>query len=259
MSVRALRGFGFLAAVSLLAGTAFTASAAEPGTRAADGPLLRGTAGFYGGADASGTMGGACGYGNLYDTGFGTNTAAVSADLFNDGLACGRAYKVVCDEQTAAPQACKPGTSVTVRVTNLAPPLLNGSPALFSHFDLAQPAYEQIANTSSRSVPMYYQAVPAVVNGGVRFTINGRSYFNLVLVHNVGGAGAVQAMWVKGSGTNWMSMSRNWGANFQSLSYLNGQSLSFRVQTIDGVTLTFPSVVPANWSFGQTFTGSTNF
>lgn len=97
-------------------------------------------------------------------------------------------------------------------------------------------------------------------SGGLRFTINGRDYFELVLVSNVGGAGEVSNVWIKGSKmSKWQVMSRNWGANWQSLTYLNAQSLSFRVQTSNGRTRTAYNVAPSNWRFGQSFKSNVQF
>uniref|UniRef100_A0A453SJ00 Expansin n=1 Tax=Aegilops tauschii subsp. strangulata TaxID=200361 RepID=A0A453SJ00_AEGTS len=138
------------------------------------------------------------------------------------------------------------------------PPVVQARPR--PHFDMAQPAWEKIGVYRAGIIPVVYQRVPCVRRGGVRFTINGHDYFQLVLLTNVATIGSIKTMDVKGSESpDWMPMARNWGANWHSLAYLTGQRLSFRVTNDDGQTLTFTNVVPSGWKFGQTFASNVQF
>ncbi|TKY62096.1 Expansin-A16 protein [Spatholobus suberectus] len=192
------------------------------------GPWKQAHATFYEGG--SGTFGGACGYEDVVKDGYGLDTAALSSVLFNHGQTCGACYEIKC---VNSPQWCKAGQpSIFVTATNLCPPNYaqpgdNGgwcNPPR-QHFDLAKPAYLKIAAYKAGIVPVQYRRVACKKQGGIRFTITGNPYFNLVKVWNVGGAGDITGVQVKGNKKqiNWTNLKRNWGQKWETNAMLVGR------------------------------------
>ncbi|KAG0498840.1 hypothetical protein HPP92_003130 [Vanilla planifolia] len=216
-------------------------------------------ASYYAASDPRDTVGGACGYGDLGNTGYGQATVGLSPVLFQKGQACGACYEVRCVQEL---RYCIPGTSIELTATNFCAPnfgLPSDAGGLCNppnaHFVMPIAAFEKIAIWKAGVLPIQYRRTKCLRVGGVRFTIDGRGFFVAVLVSNVAGAGDVTAVKVKGTATGWLPMGRNWGQNWHIGADLRGQPLSFELTNSDGAVLTAYNVAPRDWSFGQTYVG----
>ncbi|TKW09302.1 hypothetical protein SEVIR_6G085900v4 [Setaria viridis] len=219
---------------------------------------------FYGDETGGETMQGACGYGNLFEQGYGLETTALSVALFGEGRACGGCYELRCQGSSY----CAPGGApVTVTATNLCPanyskPNENWCNPPLRHFDLSKPMFLRLVTDFHVGIiPVQYRRVPCAKRGGVRFEMKGNQWWVAVLVFNVAGAGDVKAMAVRGSWDGqWADMSRNWGQIWTSGDSRHvGQGLSFRVVAGDGRSVELDNVVPQGWAFGQSFEGRGQF
>ncbi|OVA18905.1 Expansin [Macleaya cordata] len=212
---------------------------------------------FYGDIHGNETMFGACGYENLFQQGYGLETTALSTALFNNGQTCGACYELKCYNS----KNCKRTGSIHVTATNFCPPNYTKTEGVWcnppqKHFDLSMPMFLKIGIYKAGIIPVKYRRIPCVKNGGVKFEIKGNPYWIIVLVYNVGGAGEVTDVKIKGTNTGWIQMSRNWGQIWQTGTHeLVGQGLSFQVTTSDGKMVQSDNVAPANWQFGQVFEG----
>ncbi|XP_037474159.1 putative expansin-A30 [Triticum dicoccoides] len=126
---------------------------------------------------------------------------------------------------------------------------------------LSSTLFKKMADWHAGIVPVMYRRVPCMRKGGIRFAFQGNPHWLLVYVTNVGGAGDVGEMWVKGSGGMvWLRMSHNWGASYQAFGQLGGQALSFKLTSYTtGLTIVAADAAPASWSIGLTYQARANF
>ncbi|KAL0741550.1 hypothetical protein Bca4012_083063 [Brassica carinata] len=231
------------------------------GHHAPEAGWLDARATFYGDINGGQTHQGACGYGDLHKQGYGLATAALSTALFNNGYTCGACYEIKCAN---SPQWCLPG-SIKITATNFCPPDPSNKKDSWcnppqKHFDLSQPMFLKIAQYKAGVVPVRYRRVHCTKTGGIKFEIKGNPHFVMILPYNVGGAGDIKELCIKGTNTDWITMQKNWGQIWNTGVVLTGQCLSFRITTSDGSRKDFMDVTPPNWGFnGQSYDAKTNF
>ncbi|KAL6138495.1 hypothetical protein ACLB2K_063777 [Fragaria x ananassa] len=179
--------------------------------------------------------------GDLHDVvqeGYGLDTVALNDTLFNNGQSCGACYDI---QRVDSPQWCKPGQpTLHVTATNHCPPNYNlpsdnggWCNAPREHFDIAKLVFLNIAEYKAGIVPIIYRRVPCQKRGGIRFTITGNPYYNEVLVWNVGGAGDVISVQVKGDDKlKWTTMKRMWGQRWITDARLVGESLNLELKQV---------------------------
>ncbi|KAG5146639.1 hypothetical protein JHK84_032182 [Glycine max] len=201
---------------------------------------------------ATDAVGGACGYGDLLNGGYGMATAALSEALFGRGQICGACFELRCREEDSDfdRRWCISGTTVAVTATNFCAPNYGSDAESVGghcntpkqHFVVPIEAFEKMAiwKTGTGNMPVEYRRIKCRREEGIRFTITGFGIFISVLISNVAGKGDIVTVKIKGSRTGWLP----WN-----------QPLSFEVTSSDGITVASYNVAPKDWSFGQSFEG----
>eukprot|EP00250_Pteridium_aquilinum_P017243 c23526_g2_i1 orf=632-1519(-) len=224
---------------------------------------LPATATWYGSATGAGSDGGACGYGSLAKSPYGSRVSAGSPVLFKSGMGCGACYQVKC----LAGGICST-RPVTVVITDECP----GGYCAFgrTHFDMSGSAFSGMASSirttqnllNAGVVQVLYKRVPCFYPRGttLAFQVNdgATNYWFSMLVRYEGGDGDLSAVQLMEKG-QWKQMEHLWGAYWCLNAGPLSPPFSIRITSSSGSSLTAYNVIPANWVPGQTYSSRVNF
>uniref|UniRef100_A0A0R0GX36 Expansin n=1 Tax=Glycine max TaxID=3847 RepID=A0A0R0GX36_SOYBN len=142
----------------------FSETTPDPEPRAEE--WLPAQATHYAATDA---VGGACGYGDLLNGGYGMATAALSEALFGRGQICGACFELRCREEDSDfdRRWCISGTTVAVTATNFCAPNYGSDAESVGghcnppkqHFVVPIEAFEKMAiwKTGTGNMPVEYR------------------------------------------------------------------------------------------------------
>eukprot|EP00249_Psilotum_nudum_P008221 c21129_g1_i2 orf=595-1077(+) len=137
------------------------------------------------------------------------------------------------------------------RLTMLCPTLMVAGAIL--HFDMVQPAFEQIGKYCGGIVLVAFRRIPCTKFGGIQFTSQSMAIPTSIL-------SSLPMLVMQGMFTQYgLKGPEEVGSRCQEIGdrtgNMNGLSMSFIVTTSDGKTVISNNVAPGHLQFGQTFTG----
>ncbi|KAL7107383.1 hypothetical protein ACP275_06G050800 [Erythranthe tilingii] len=225
---------------------------------------------WYGAPDGAGSVGGACGYGNIVEEApFSSLVTGIGPSLYKSGKECGACYQVKC---TKHPSCSK--KAVRVVITDFCP----GGVCLsdVAHFDLSGTAFGAMAKPGQDNnlrdagvLQIRFARVPCDYSGEkVAFEIDMGSNPNYIamVIEYEGGDGDLIRVDLQESGSgqtagDWWVMNQSWGAVWQ----LNpGKELhppfSIRLTSrYSGRILIAKDVIPTGWQPGATYRSVVNY
>ncbi|MCO5562416.1 hypothetical protein L7F22_016043 [Adiantum nelumboides] len=224
---------------------------------------LPATATWYGSPSGDGSDGGACGYGRLVRTPYGTHVSAGSPVLFRNGEGCGACYQVKC-----LGNGCSQG-GLRVVITDECP----GGYCAFgrTHFDMSGSAFGRLALSHNDAPALLNEGLIHVLYRRVSCSYHGRDiafqmnqgatnfWFSMSIRYEAGDGDLSKVQLMEGQSQVWRDMEHLWGAYW----CLNGGPLSgpfsIRITTSSGSTLTAQNAIPYNWVPGQIYSSTVNF